>query len=678
MAVTDDGGSRPPNQSRTPFQTPAPPPHFVGRDRELADLARWVTSEPRGPRTIVLSGPAGVGKTALALQWVATLRETYVDGLLFADLGRGSLGPVTPSDTLEGFLLALGVEGKRIPVDYGQREALYRSVTADLRLVVLLDNAQSATQVRPLLLAGEHSVVVVTSRFRLSGLALDGAQWLDVNPLDVAQSLAVLRRMAGDKRVDAESDSAHELAVLCGGLPLALTIVGARLATRPKRRLANEAANLRVENRRLAELALAGAASIEAVFDVSYLDLSEDAALAYRSCAWHPGPDFGIGVAAAMLGWGERRAESALDALLEANFLVEIDDRRFTYHDLLRVHARQHAEEAERSDLRQITLRRAIEWYLDQVMSAELAIHPHRPRVSDRFVTATDDRFDSEQNALLWLESHRVHLTSAVEIAANGAWHELVWQLCEALWGFFLHTRHYRDWIRLHQLGITAAQHDAARRAEARMRSQLGFAYAKLRRYDEAIAENTLALRLSEQEGDIQGMATATSQLGRAAREVGELSEALRYYDQARQLQQEIGQWRGVALCRRRIGQILSKLGRHDEARHELIAAGATMRDLGDTTQHARTLSALAEAHIRAGKPELARPCLHEALSLMRDFGSPYYQAEILAQIGDLARQQGDTESAMDSYRVAAELYAAVGDPNADVMRAHLTALIDE
>jgi tetratricopeptide (TPR) repeat protein len=658
-----------------PFQIPPAPQTFAGRQPELAALSGWLGVD-RG-RILVLSGTAGVGKTALALHWLPQLRESFADGLLFVDLGRSISEPVTPADALDWFLLALDVKAENIPLEESRKQAMYRSVTAQRSLVVLLDDAVSAAQVRPLLPLGDNSIAVVTSRFRLSGLAMDGAHWFEVEPLDVPRSLDILHRMLGQDRVQAETAAARELAELCGGLPLALSIVGARLATRPRRRLAHEAANLRVERRRLAGMAIEGETSIEAVFDLSYAELTDDAAMLYRACASHPSPDFGIPAAAAALEWDGERAENALDRLLEANLLTEIEDRRFCYHDLLRVYAKQRARETDPVETQETALRRMIEWYLDEAVLADRIIHPHRPHLGPRYGALGEAgiRYEAVSEALTWLEARRAHYNSAIAIAAHQEWHDLVWQLCEALWGLFLHRRHYSDWIRIHQTGIASAQAISHHSAEAKLRSQLGFAYAKLRRYDESFEQNSLAYRLAEANQDIQAMATATSQLGRVARQTNDLSAALRHFTKARDLQLEIGQWRGVALARRRIGQILGELSRHEEAETEIKAAAQAMRELGDTTQYARTLMALAESRIQARQADDSTAPLHEALSLMRDLGSPYYQAEVLAKLGQVAVLREDRSAATDYYRQAAELYARVEDPLADVMRARLAEL---
>ena len=622
---------------------------------------------------LVLSGTAGVGKSALAAQFLHDDRRDFSDGQLFVSLGGSSLTPVAPADALEWLLLSLGVAPEKIPLELSPRAALYRTETAMRRVVVVLDDAVSAAQVRPLLPVGDQCLTVVTSRFRLSGLAMNGARWVEVGPLDSHGSVAVLEGILGTARVAAESAAALELARLCGGLPLALSIVAARLSTRPRRSLAREVTDLTGERRRLSALALDDSTSVEAVLDLGYAGLVSDAERLYRICALHPGREFGAGVAAAGCGWSAQRTESALEELLEAHFLVEVGEDRFTYHDLLRVHARHLAQTEDDDGGRHAVVERMVEWYVDQAVLADLAIHPLRPRLGPRRAAGT--AFRDSRAALDWAERERSNFRSALDSAIEHDRPDLAWQLCEALWGVFLHTRHYGDWIYMHRVGIGAAQQLGERRAEARLRSQLGFAYAKLRRFDEATTENRVALQLAEAEQDPQAQATALSQLGRAARGTGDLPAALDYFRRARELQDGIGEVRGVALCRRRIGQILSQLGRYDEALSELDAAAAIMHDLGDSTQFARTLLVLGMTHLHAGSVARAHRPLREALGLIEEFGSPYHQAEILAALGDVEWRQGDAASARTRYERARDLYEAAEDPRADAVRARLREL---
>ncbi|WP_176946697.1 NB-ARC domain-containing protein [Lentzea fradiae] len=236
-----------------PQQLPPAPRLFVSRSEELTELDRWHADEER-QLLVVISGPGGVGKTSLALRWLHGARDRFPDGQLYVDLGAHADTPAQPDEVLEWFLGALGVEVP--PPSLAQRQALFRSLTADRAFSILLDNAASAAQVRPLLPASPCCAVVVTSRWRLSPLGVDGARFVEVDPMDVGDSVELLEQVVGEPRLAEEADAARELARLCGGLPIALGVIGARLSRRPRRTLAKEVDELRTETSRLASLDL--------------------------------------------------------------------------------------------------------------------------------------------------------------------------------------------------------------------------------------------------------------------------------------------------------------------------------------------------------------------------------------------------------------------------------------
>lgn len=662
--------------SPVPLQLPNSPRFFTTREGELRTLRRWRGENGDRPLLLVVSGPAGVGKTTLALRWLHDMREEHPDGQLFVELSDADSVPVTPDEALDWLLRSLGVAADDVPAERPQREALFRTLTAQRSVAVLLDDALSAAQVRPLIPAGDRSVVVVTSRMRLSGLAMDGAWVLDVDPLDTTASVELLKAIVGPQRVGAEPDSAAELASFCGGLPLALSIVGARLAARPRRSLAREVSDLRAERNRLEGLALDKDVSMDAVLDVSYRSLGPDSGMLYRLIGLHPGPEFGMDVLAAVSGWPRPRAESAVHGAVEANVLTEVQEDRFRCHDLVRLHAARVAE--QHNDDCAALRRQVIEWYLDCAVAADIVIHPLRPRLGPRYSDpAQPDMFGERGAALRWMEVERRNVRGALQVAFDEQQHELVWQFCEALWGFFLHTRHYTEWIEMHELGLRSSVRCGDRRAEARLCSQLGFAYAKLGRFDDAIAQNTRALRLAQQAGDAQAAATALSQLGRAARGQKDLGKALDYYRRAREIQQDLGEVRGVALCTRRIGDVLGRLGHPHEALAELHKAAGMMAELGDETQHARALMEIGRAGLRAGMADHATAPLEQALTMMRGFGSLYYQAEILAELARVEQARGDLDAALAHYREAIDLYTAVEDPQAEVLQELLDGVRD-
>ncbi|HEV7976051.1 NB-ARC domain-containing protein [Amycolatopsis sp.] len=302
-----------------------------------------------------------------------------------------------------------------------------------MRGAILLDNAFSSAQVRPLLPASGTSTVVITSRWHLAGLSLHGARFLEVDPLSVSDSVELLTNIVGHSRLTGNDDHAEELARLCGGMPLALSIVGARLSAHPRRSVDREVGALR-NDYRLAKMALDGS-SVEVIFDVAYKDLSDAQARVYRMCALHPGPEFGVEVAAAAVGEPLKDVGRALCALVDQNMLKEVGDLRFRYHDLLQLHARLQAERTDSDADRDAAVRRVVEWYLDRVVDADLVLRPTRLRVGPRFQADREPGFASHRAALEWLAEERCTIVLAVKAADERGWDDLTWQFCEALWG---------------------------------------------------------------------------------------------------------------------------------------------------------------------------------------------------------------------------------------------------
>jgi tetratricopeptide (TPR) repeat protein len=642
-----------------PSQLPPPPRSFTSRDRELSLLRQW--SDDDGPLVAVISGTGGVGKTTIALRWLHDARDSFADGQLYVDLGAfAPSGPIEPEQVLEWFLLALGVRPVDVPFGLAPRQALYRTMTAGRAMAVLLDNAFSAAQVRPLLPASGAGTVVVTSRRRLAGLSLDGGRFIEVDPLSVDDSVELLGNIVGHGRLAGEDDQAAELARLCGGMPIALSVVGARLSAHPRRSVSREIGNLRNDDR-LATLSVEES-SVEAIFDVSYTDLPIPEQRAYRMCSLHPGTVFGVEVAAAAVGGFADDVGDSLDALVDRHLIKEIGDQRFRYHDLLLLHARQQGEWADSEPDRRAAVRRVVEWYLNRVVDADLVLRATRRRVGPRFREDREPAFDSHREALEWLTDERHNILLAVRSADEHGWDGLTWEFCEALWGFFLHARNYGDWLEMHALGIPAAHRDGDVVAEARLRAQLCFALTGLRRYDEAIEEGHTALCLIERTDDEFTRVMVLGELAGAVRGSGDLLGALAYLKRVKEIREVLGTGRAVALVQRRIGEVLAELERFDEAVEALHDAAEALSGL-DRALRARTLTSLASVYLRAGRESDALPPLTEALAVARELGSPRYQAEALVVLGDVAWQRGDAGEAHGHWAAAHETYRGSGDP---------------
>jgi len=666
--VPDPGGS-PPGPSRAtgrrpdpPVQIPAPPERFVGRRRALERLDHlWAGRQAHRPLAI-LCGIGGIGKTTVAVRWLTEKRSEFPDGLLYANLSEpDGATPISPNETLFTMLTTLGIAGDDIPGDLSQRSAAFRAATTDRRLGVLLDNAVSAAQVRSLLPATRSTMVLVTSRRRLTTLVRDDAQLLDVGPLGDAEARAVLAESVGPARMS-DTTATDEIVAACGGLPLALSVVAARLRARPLRSLAREA---RAYRRHLREDGNVpeDVRAVQAVLDASYAELNSTAATLYRVCGLHPTTRVELDALAAVVGTTVDEVEDDVETLLDANLVADGEGDSVVQHDVVHQDARRRAERELAPADRTTIAREFTHWYLRRAMAADDVIHPHRQRY-----TATPDTerpFPDRESATGWWRRSQPTIRAVFAEAANHGWDEEVWQFCEASWGYFLHHRDYGPWLTMNTAGVAAAQRCGEPLIEARLRSQLGFAHAKLGDFAAATEQNLIALKIGREHHHESTQATALSQLGRAARGGGDLEDALGYYRQAAAIHEAAGRQRGVALCRRRCGEVLAKLGRDEEAAAELTAAADAMAQLGDTNQHARAVMTLARLRSRQGRHDVAKKMLSDALEVVTALQSPYYTAEVLTALGEVELEHGDREQGRDLLAQAQELYAGMGDPHA-------------
>jgi tetratricopeptide (TPR) repeat protein len=661
----------------TPGQLPPVPPNFTGRSSELAALNGLLTDADSGqPVTLaVIMGAGGAGKTSLALRWLHGVRERFPAGQLYAELGgHAADAAARPPDVLGWFLRSVGVAPERVPLGLAEAAALWRSVTTRQRLVILLDNAVSAGQVRAVLPGPGPSLVAVTTRWRLGGLAIDGARFTELGPLDDNDAVELLGRILGPGRVSAEPEASNAVVRLCGGLPLAVCVSAARLAPNPRWRVGRIAAELASERHRLAALTLGQDLSVRAAFDVSYAALPAQAARAYRLLSLIPSPDFGLSLAAAALAAAPAEITGLLDALTGASLLEETPADRFRFHDLVRLHAREHAAEAETDTERHAVISRSVDWYLASAVAADLVVIRDRWQLGGLYDRARlgQPAFASPAQALGWLESELPGLLAAVDTAHSKGLHEQAWQLCEALWGLFVYRRHFRQWISSHEVGLASAQASGDRRAEARMRDQLGFAYLSLHRYPQAQEQFTEACRLAAQARHRLGEAAPMEHLGLAELAMGHPDEALPYFVQVRETYEDLGRVRGAALAARHIGEAHRDAGRYAEAAHALAEARRIFAALPDPYNEARTMTSLAGTHILAGRPRDAAGLLHQALATMTSRGARDKQAGIHVLLADAAELLGDSTRAHDQLERALALYADLGAPEAGQVRLRL------
>ncbi|MFC6090293.1 hypothetical protein [Saccharothrix lopnurensis] len=450
----------------TPCQVPLVAHPFVARPEDT-DRLDLITAPGPTPVIAVLTGLPGVGKTACALDWARRNADRFAGGLLYADLAaHRHTGGVAVTEVLASFLSALGAPD--VPPDLPGRVALFRHLTSRASTLVLLDGVDAPAQVRAVVPASPGSVVLVTSRFRLGGLAVDGARTVALGPLPPALGAALLGSAVPDGRVEADPDSARDLVRLCAGLPIALRAVAARLAERPHWPVSHLVRDLADERTRLDGFAVDGEDPVRQLFDATYEALPAPARLAYRVLGLHPGPEFGRDLAAAATA--DAGVEDSLRALCRANLLEEFAPDRYRFHDLVHLHARGRAEREDTAAARAEVERRTVRWYRLGASAADHAVlGPARWRVARH----DPDRLPDRPSALAWFEAERDNLRSAVRQAHASALHDEVWRTCEALWASHLHHEHHDEWVELHELGVDSARRADNPQAEVQLRHQL-------------------------------------------------------------------------------------------------------------------------------------------------------------------------------------------------------------
>ena len=634
---------------------------LVNRGEALAALG----DGPPRDGTVVVSGPAGIGKTALALRWAHDSIAHFPDGQLFIDLqGYSAAGPVLPSDALGRFLRALGVPDAAVPADLAERAALFRSLAAGRRLLVVLDDAYSAAQVGPLLPGTPGSLAVVTSRWRLAGLVARGARVVHLGPLHRDAAVDLLAAALGRERVDVERDMAERLVDQCDRSPLALRIAAARLVTRPRRTLAGLVGELAEERRRLAVLAAQDAeddVTIKAALTLSYRALPEPQRRLYRLLGVHPGVTVDARSAAALAGIPVASAEDGLDLLVEANLLDDLPDGRYRFPNLVRLHARELAEDDETEAERREAVRRLAEWAVVAALAASRAIAPYRRLDDPGYRTPGPPAFGDSAAALDWLDEEFANLRALARRALDQGLHRQTWRLVDACWPLFLHRGHHAERLAFDRTGLAAARADGDPVAEAKLLNRTGLALRALGRLDEAAADFTAALELWQRLGDTMRVAGGRRRLGLLDLDRGALDSAVTHFRAALDGYRETGEDRRAARTLCDLGAALIKAGRAAEAAEHLTEAARRLESGPDPYNWARALVLLGQAQARGPDPAAAARTVRRGLAAMREIGSAIGEADALHVLADLALADGRTADARRLYSRAREILAGTG-----------------
>jgi tetratricopeptide (TPR) repeat protein len=582
-----------------PRQLPAAPRYFTGRPGELAMLSALVQKDLRETSGVViaaLTGMAGIGKTALAVHWAHQVADLFPDGQLFVNLrGSGPSGmPVMPTDAVRGFLTALGVPPVRIPPDTDARTALYRSLLADRRMLIVLDNAHDAEQVRPLLPGSPGCLVLVTSRNRLTGLAAaEGAHLITHGVLTEAESHELLAVNLGAARATAEPVAVSELIALCGGLPLALCDVAARVVARPGLTLAPIAAEMRDTRKRLDVLETGeSATSVRMVFSWSRAKLGDRASRMFRLLGIHPGPDITDSVAASLAGLPREQAYLALAELCDEHLLTEYVPGRYICHDLLRSYAVEEAATRDSETDRHAAVRRVLDHYLHAASVASGFLHPYHTEVARTRPQpgVMLEEIGGPAQAAQWFENERHVLLAMIGQAAESGYAPYAWELPWVAGWYF---QDEACWQRL---------------AEAQ-ESALAF-----------------ASRL----GDLDGMATANQHLGWLRFLLGDTAGAGRHLDESIKLAAQVGDGRLRALAGLSRAYVLQAQDRILEAMVQARQALRLYHAVGETRGEARALYAIGWHLIQLGDHQDAIHFSSQALSVCRE---PFRTAGSLPRI---------------------------------------------
>ncbi|WP_232832182.1 tetratricopeptide repeat protein [Nocardiopsis sp. FIRDI 009] len=654
----------PPPAPANPRQLPPSPAVYLPRPGLVEAIDTAVSSAHADGRCalVVVTGSAGVGKSALATHYLRTHPELGARGQLFVDL-RGFLPgpPADPHDVLESLLLSMGVDLRSVPADLSARSGWWRSVTADARVCLLLDDALSAAQVRALLPGGEHATVLVTTRVRLAGLRMDGAAFVDVPPLAPDDGVELLTRLSGRSPSGEDERAAiRRVADLCGGLPVAMCAVAVGESVHREQSWARVEHGLQDSEVRLHRLSEASRrigedTSVRGAFDLSVTALDADHARMYRRLAWHPGRDITARIAARLASVPEEDAEVLLDDLARQHLLSEGAHGRYRFHDLLRLHAAEKARAQEDPEERLAAVERLLSDFASLSAAADAALRPYAGAAS-----SDDPVFTDPAEAITWLDDERETLASLAAYANENGHQAHALRLVEGLWPLFLHRGYASLWLRATAPAIAAARALGDTRSEGRMLNKRARGHRQLGDADAALADLTRAEAVWRELGDTARIALTRQQRGALALRSGRVREAIDLLTDTLTLDERTGDEHNLAITLLLLGRAHLADGDADQALPHLERGLPLLEE--DGYNQARIRVALGSALGALGRPGRARNELDRALTAMRAWNSVSGESEALEALGGLAEDRGDTEEARRSYERARDLLPAA-DP---------------
>ncbi|HET8641905.1 MAG TPA: tetratricopeptide repeat protein [Pseudonocardiaceae bacterium] len=664
----------PHGRSARPFQLPPDIPEFTGRAAELAAVCDrltggwrtggWLTGDrqaaPAMP-VVAIDGKPGIGKSALAVHAGHRLAGAFPDGALYVNLRGVQPHRLEPGEVLGALLQALGVADPPAQVDAAS--AALRSALTGRRVLVLLDNAADAAQVRPLLPAAAGSAVLVTSRRPL--VDLDGASTMSLDLLTTDEAVSLLGRLAGRGRVDAEPAPARAVVQYCGLLPLAVRIAGARLRARPGWSVAAFAERLADQRRRLGELA-AGDLAVRSSFRLSYQALDGADRRLFRLLGLLDGPDFGVEAAAALADRQVLETEHALERLVDAQLLETHRAGRYRFHDLLRLFAGDCTRTSDDETTRQLAVARALRWYARCADQAgqwvlQAARQPPNPR------------FACEQDALAWLDAERANLVAAAEQAAAAApapIASVAWELDRALVRYLHIRKYWSDWTAICQAAASAAARAGEPGAEGAAHRHLGMIRIQQRRFGDALDHLRYCVALLRQAGDGDEEAKTLCDLGILHGQLADWEQAAGHFRQAIEAARQIGNVRLEAHAINNLGLVLSEQGRFAEAVHHVNQTLRILSGMGEDLELSNTLDSLGTIYHKQGDYARAIDCYQRGLRTARRYGDRYNEANALRGLGVATAALRGEPAARRYLEQALEIFVSIEAPEAkDVER---------
>ncbi|WP_166664444.1 AfsR/SARP family transcriptional regulator [Actinophytocola oryzae] len=679
LDLASSGVSTPPTnpaaeqQSVVPRRLPASIADFTGRQSQLDEIKRALGNDTAGDtvnygvRIVSISGKGGVGKSTLALRAAHELRDDYPDGHLYGDLESPN-GEDRVRGVLARFLHALGIAGNTVPDDDEERGELYRSRVANKKVLVVLDGATDEDQVIPLMPAGPGCAMIVTSRAPLSGLP--GAHQIGIDVFDESRSMEMLNTIVGASRLQAEPDAAHELVNLCGGLPLAIRIAGARLASRPHWRIDVLAARLRNTVRRLDELSYRGLV-LRSNIGLSYRTLNGIARRLFRRFALVTSPDFPGWAAAALLDLDPYDAIEIVESLVEAQLLDTVqypgEGLRYRMHDLIRVYAIERLHEEESEEERAETVERLVGAWLSR------AEHAHRKEyggdytiihgTAPRWTGARQlEEIDLMGDQMEWLESERRSLVAAVDLAADYGMSEACWDLALTSVTLFQVKGHFDDWRETSERALATAEADGNRRGRAAMLYSLGGMHSQQTRIADAERCYAAALEIFEQVGDDHGYGLALRNSATLDRLRGQGTDTMRRYETALEKMRTVGDLVSEAHILQHMAKVNIDEGNTARAQELLEAALGCCRRVNYLRLEAQVLNRFAELYLFLNQVDQAHRALNRVLLIVRDIGDRIGEAHALFRLGVVRQRSGRLDNAETTLQHALSLAQQVGE----------------